>query len=268
MAQPRAASLLRSSDYYRLDVFAAGLRRHGFVVEQRFQTRPSPEDVLLLWNRTRSNEPVAAIYKQAGARILIAENGYTPPVGRGKHYALALDHHNGAGSWYVGDRQRHEIPEQPWREAGEHVLVLPQRGIGELGIAMPSGWNRGVMERLERATKRPVIFRPHPGHHQPQDTLPEQLAGAHCVVTWGSGAAIKALQAGIPAFHEFERWIGAPGAALLDGQVEHCNTPDRSLLWKRISWAQWELGEIGSGEAFDALLNADRGLFCAAQSSL
>jgi hypothetical protein len=39
-------------------------------------------------------------------------------------------------------------------------------------------------------------------------------------VTWGSGAGIKAMQAGIPVFHEFEQWIGGPGAARLDGQVE------------------------------------------------
>jgi hypothetical protein len=196
---------------------------------------------------------------------MIAENGFTPPDGRGKHYALFLDHHNGAGRWFVGDSPRHRIADQPWRSSGRHVLVLPQRGIGERGIAMPSTWGRAVLDRLERLTDRPIVLRPHPGHRkngQP-DTLPDDLADAHCVVTWGSGAAIKALQAGRPAFHEFEQWIGAPGAVRLDRSIEHCHTPDRQLLWTRISWAQWTLAEIESGEAFDGLLNACGDLFCA-----
>lgn len=271
MGQPvaRAAVLLRAHDHYKAEVFAEGLRRHGFETEQRWQRAPRPQDVLLIWNRTRGNEPIAQIYERAGARVLIAENGFTPPAA-GKRYALFLDHHNGAGRWFVGDRVRHPIPDQPWRSSGRHVLVLPQRGIGEQGIAMPSTWGRGVLDRLARCTDRPVVFRPHPGHRKngQRDTLPDDLSGAHCVVTWGSGAAIKALRAGIPAFHEFEQWIGAPGAARLDGQVEACHTPDRELLWTRISWAQWELEEIRSGEAFDGLLNARGGLFCAREQSL
>lgn len=261
----RAANLLRSNDYYRAHVFAAGLQRHGFVVEQRWQRTPTPDDALLIWNRTRGNEPIAEIYEKAGARVIVAENGFTPPAA-GKHYALFLDQHNGAGRWFVGDRARHPIPEQPWRPTGEHVLVLPQRGIGAHGVAMPSTWKTAVLERLARITDRPIVLRPHPGHRKngEPDTLPAQLAGAHCAVTWGSGAGIKALQAGIPVFHEFEAWIGAPGAARLDGQLERCNTPDRELLWRRISWADWELPEIESGEAFDGLLNTPRGdLFCA-----
>jgi hypothetical protein len=244
----RVANLLRSNDHYRAHVFAAGLQRHGFVVEPKWQRSPLPEDALLIWNRTRGNEPIADIYERAGARVIIAENGFTPPAS-GKHYALFLDHHNGAGRWHVGDRPRHPIP----------------RGIGERGIAMPSTWARAVLDRLALITDRPIVLRPHPGHRKngEPDSLPAQLAEAHCAVTWGSGAGIKAMQAGIPVLHEFEQWIGGPGAARLDGQLERCDTPDRELLWTRISWAQWTLAEIESGEAFDGLLNACGDLFCA-----
>jgi hypothetical protein len=47
----RAANLLRSGDHYRADVFAAGLRRHGFVVEAKWQRYPPPGGPLLIWNR-------------------------------------------------------------------------------------------------------------------------------------------------------------------------------------------------------------------------
>lgn len=263
MVVRRVANLLRSGDHYRASTFALGLERHGFVVEQKWQRNPRPDDMLLLWNRSRGNEVIAEMYERAGAAVLIAENGFVRPE-RGKHYALFTGHHNGAGRWYVGDRPRFPIADRPWRTDGRHVLVLPQRGIGEQGIAMPSAWGKGVLERLERATDRPIVFRPHPGHRKngEPDTLERDLADAWCAVTWGSGAGIKAIQAGVPVFHEFERWIGAPAAARLDGQVEACETPDREALWTRISWAQWSLDEIGSGEAFDGLLNARGDLLC------
>lgn len=267
----RAAVLLRSGDLYKAGVFAEGLRHHGFIVDHKWQRQPSPEDALLIWNRPRGFESIAELYEQRGARVFIAENGYTLGRDGQKLYALALDRHNGAGRWFVGQGPRHTIEEQPWRSSGRHVLVLPQRGIGSPGVAMPKTWSRSVLDRLERLTDRPIVFRQHPGHRkngQP-DSLPRDLENAHCAVTWGSGAAVKALQAGVPVFYELERWIAAPAAAPLDRDLEACHTPDRRLAWTRISWAQWTLDEIGSGEAFDGLINAPRGdLFCADQRAL
>lgn len=196
--------------------------------------------------------------------MLVCENGYLDRVAKEKFYALALGSHNGAGSWFVGDAPRFEIDERPWRETGSHVLILPQRGIGQHGVAMPNGWPRGIMDRLRRITDRPLLVRKHPGHQR--FAQPLDFSNVWCAVTWGSGAGIKALQAGVPVFHEFDRWIGSAASARLAGDIEACQTPDRRTLWTRISWAQWKLDEIGSGEAFDRLLHEDhRSLFRAAQ---
>lgn len=265
---PRATCLFRNTDYYRGDQFREGLRRHGFSIEHEWIRRPEPGDLLLLWNRSRGMGAIADIYERAGARVLIAENGYLgQPPGGGKFYALALDHHNGAGRWYVGDAPRFEIPEQPWRSSGSHVLVLPQRGIGARGVAMPQNWLGHVRKRLASITDRPIQIRMHPGASK-ADPTPD-FRGCHCAVTWGSGAGIKALQAGIPVFHELEKWIGSAAATRLGRNIESCDTPSREELWRRISWAQWSLEEVGSGEAFDRLLNAqDRDLFRAGQQPL
>lgn len=251
-----ATCLFRTSDYYRRDEFCRGLRRHGFVLADKHLRDPAPEDVLLIWNRNRNVEDVAARYERAGARVIVAENGYLgQPPGGGKFYALALGHHNGGGSWFVGDGVRFDIPEQPWRARGDHILLLPQRGIGSPGVRMPNGWLGGVTKRLAAVTGRPVRVRLHPGHKK-LDPAPD-FVDCHAAVTWGSGAGIKALQAGIPVFHEFERWIGGVAGSRLGGDVESCNMPDRAELWRRVSWAQWALDEISSGEAFDRLLHAD-----------
>jgi hypothetical protein len=260
----RCCSLIRTGQHYRADIFAEGLRRHGYLMEPKWQRRPNPDDLLLLWNRTRGFEAVAQIYENHGARVLVAENGYLPPAGGGKHYALALSSHNGAGRWFVGERARFEISEQPWRTSGSKVLILPQRGIGQPGVAMPGNWPGTTLKRLGRLTNRELILRPHPGHQRVSPPL--DFDDIWCAVTWGSGAALKALQAGIPVFYDLPEWIGGCAAARLADSVESCQIESREQLWTRISWAQWTLDEIASGEALDRLLNEeDRSLFRAGE---
>jgi hypothetical protein len=260
----RAAILLRQTESYRADVFRRGLERHGYQCESRHERRPSPDDLLVLWNRTRAFESVAATYEAHGARVVVCENGYLDRAEDGsKYYALALGGHNGSGRWYVGDEPRFEVRDEPWRATGSKVLILPQRGIGKQGVAMPSSWPLVIQDRLREITDRELVHRRHPGNQR--GAQPLDFSDVWCAVTWGSGAGIKALRAGIPVFHGLPCWIGAPAAAPLADDIETCQTPNRRELWTRITWAQWKLDEIGSGEAFDRLLHENhRSLFRAA----
>lgn len=263
---PRAALLFRPNRHYRADAFTRGLERHGYAVARSPLASPQPTDLLVIWNRTRQHERIALLYEQAGARVIVAENGYLDRLGSEKHYALALGHHNGAGSWFVGDRPRFEIEQEPVARPGGAVLVLPQRGIGEKGVAMPGDWARSIQPRLARITARPIIIRRHPGIHGLRRPLEDDLAKAHCVVTWASGAAIKAIRAGLPCFYEMDGWIGNCSATRLADQIEQCDTPNRGELWRRVTWAQWTMAEIECGEAFDGLIHAEGDhLFCARQ---
>lgn len=266
----RASLLFRPGRHYRATEFGRGLERHGFAVSTVPQRHPKPSDLLILWNRTRAHERTARAYEQAGARVLIAENGYLDRLGGEKFYSLALGHHNGVGRWFVGDEARFQIADEP-QPRGDHVLVLPQRGIGENGVAMPLDWPKRIRERVARITKRPVIIRRHPGLHHPSRIVPleDDLARAWCVVTWASGAAIKAIRAGIPCFYDLDGWIANCAATRLADQLEQCDTADSGELWRRVSWAIWTMAEIECGEAFDRLLHEEsRSLFCARQPSL
>ena len=174
-------------------------------------------------------------------------------------YALALNQHNGAGSWPVGPpgRWREQgIVLKPWRMDGEHVLVLPQRGIGPAGVAMPLNWLDVVLGQLRTLTKRPVRVRTHPGNVPTQRPLEADLAGAWAVVTWGSGAAVKALCAGIPVFGTWSNWIGAGAARPFPGDLEMPLMDDvsRETTLDRLAWAQWTTVEILTGEPFRRLL--------------
>lgn len=257
---PHACIRLRPGSGYGRDFFSAGLLRLGYTTTDRPSRSPSASDVLLLWNRRRCDEPFAAQYERAGASVIIAENGYLGSDDNGrKLYAMAIGHHNGAGSWPVGDDatrwHRQNIILSPWRQDGAAVVALPQRGIGERGVAMPTGWLVATTKRLASVTRRPVRIRRHPGLLSNAQGPEAALVGAWVAVTWGSSAALKAMVAGIPVFHDLPTWIGAPAAGGFGGaDIEHPILGDREAMLHRLSYAQWSRAEIQRGEAFAWLL--------------
>lgn len=262
---PTATILFQPRPHYRLDSFARGVERHGFKVQTLARGEPGPGDLLIVWNRMhgRSNK-LAEKWLAAGASVLVAENGYIGSDGNGeKLFALAWDHHQGAGRWRIGDADRwkqQSIPIMPWRTPGRQIVLLPQRGLGEPGIAMPREWDISAFKRLRQVTDRPIHIRKHPGaiKYEPY----EDFADALCAVTWASGAAIKAICYGVPVLYELSNWIGAPGATHIDCAlthgVENCLLTDdaaRENMLHRLSWAQWSVSEIESGEAFAWLMD-------------
>lgn len=258
--QPVAYCFIRPEPPYRASAFCAGLTACGYrVLDRAHPTDAMPGDLVVTWNRYGQGEAAAITGEARGARTIVAENGYIGRDGDDRQfYALALDGHNGSGSWPSGDAVRlkaQTLEWLPWRDDGKHILVLPQRGIGPAGVGMPKDWTDLIMADLPRRTKRPIRLRPHPGRHA-APPLSRDLKGAWAVVTWGSGAAVKALAAGIPVFHALPRWVGAPAARLLTAGTDF-EAPwlgDRSPMFEILSGAQASLAEIASGAAFHRLL--------------
>ena len=187
--------------------------------------------------------------------MLVAENGYLGKDWRGGHwYSLAIGHHAGAGIWNEGSAARWDswgVELLPWREGGRETLILGQRGIGEEGIASPTGW----AERAQKLTGGRI--RPHPGKLPPAISLERDLWKAREVVTWHSGAALSALIAGIPVWYDFEQWIGARAGLPLSqfGKVAaRRDDADRLGMFRRLAWAMWEVEEISSGAAISHLM--------------
>ena len=86
--------------------------------------------------------------------------------------------------------------------------------------------------------------------------LEDDLRDAWACITWGSGAALKALTLGIPVFHGMPNWIGAGAALPMHADLEHPARGDRLPAFRRLAWAMWNLQEIESGEPFRRLLCA------------
>lgn len=251
----RAAIFPNERPWHRRALFTAGLQRAGFQVEPRLFD-PRPGDVLVLWNRNIYEEAHAQRFESAGATVVIAENGYIGmDESGGRPLALAKRYHNGAGQWRIGPTSRWTMDLKPWRDRGDFILLLPQRGIGPPGVAMPNGWANRAAAELKKMTGRPIKLRLHPGGSKEEPY--EALKGAWAAVTWGSGAAIKALFAGVPVFYDFRSWIGASAAIhLKSADLEQPFTGDRLPMFQRLAWAQWSGREIESGEAFAFLLES------------
>ena len=104
---------------------------------------------------------------------------------------------------------------------------------------MPRDWPQTAHAKHGGRVRR------HPGKSE-GIPLADDLARAGKVVTWGSGAAIKALQWGIPVVSDMANWIG-----------EQDNTDaGRLAMFRRLAWAQWTHRELESGDAFAWMLSA------------
>ena len=233
-----------------------GLKALGYNVSVKLTKQPTKEDVLLLWNRNGIRHEYAKQYEAVNAKVLVAENGWIGKTRNGgKFYSLSLGWHNGLGQWHCGEESRFEklnVSLDPWRKSGEHILVLPSRGIGAPGVGMPRDWPITIAQRLQKMTKRRIKIRPHPGDKN--SDLSGDLFNAHCVVTWGSGAGIKAIAAGVPVFYELKNWIGKGAAKIFGSDIENPFLGDRMRMFERLAWASWTADEIASGLPFRYLL--------------
>jgi len=254
MKAPCAWLDLKPAPHYRRESFARGLSVHGFRVEFGLPRVVQEGDLLLIWNRQGFSSVVANRFECAGNIVLVAENGYLgKSIGGEPLYAISRNHHNGAGTWHVGGSERWEglnVDLSDWRMNGTEVVFLPQRSIGEEKVAMPRGWEDGATRRLNLGIQNRV--RPHPGIHPCKDLL-DDLGKALAVCTWGSGAAIKALVAGIPVIYDFEQWIGASAASRIGEPLKRDSVARQKML-ERLAWAQWKLSEIEDGTAMEYLL--------------
>lgn len=257
---PRAFLQIRQEPVYRRWAFERGLRAIGYEIHGRARGPINRDDVLVIWNRYGLWASQAADFERASARVLVAENGVFGRDWRGAHwYSLALHAPAAVGGTFVemqSDRwDSFGVDICGWRNGGEEVIVLAQRGIGPPGLAQPAGWDRTAAESLRRATSRPVRIREHPGE-RPCVPLEVDLQRAHCVVTWASNAALKALLLGIPVFNGCPHWCGADAAAPFGRDLEQPKRADRLATFRRLAWSSFRTDELETGEPFAGLLGS------------
>lgn len=254
----RALCLLREGPAYRREAFLDGLSAAGFTLKSAIGD-PRPDDAVIVWNRYSRWDIEARRFEAAGARVIVAENGYFGREWRdGLWYALSLNHHNGAGTWRCEGAERWDswgLRPAAWQD-GRELVILEQRGIGERGLASPHGWAEKALAKAGRHGR----IRRHPANHKAAISLAEDLRDAAGVVTWGSAAALQALLLGVPVWYDCPTWIGRAAARPWNewkpGAEPMRDDEARLRAFHSVAWAMWNLKEIASGRAFRHLLGA------------
>lgn len=230
---------------------------------------PEPGDCLIIWNRYGHYDAIARTFEGFRCPVIVSENGTLGREWRGEHwYSLALTNPAGAGYFPKhGPSRWAEIDAEycEWRKGGREAIVLGQRGIGPPGVAMPHGWDHAVFEALRAAGER-VRFRPHPGELKARD-LADDLADAKYVVSWSSGAAVRALLWGIPSVCGLNSWIGSAASAhwsTLQASLPALPDPvalqrERRTMFENLGWMIWRTQEIETGRPFRQLLALQSG---------
>ena len=230
---------------------------------------PAAGDILLTWNLYGARVHSARRFEQAGAHVVVCEEGFIRRINGDTYFQMALGGHNGSGHWRCGGSERWDgwgIDVAPWRDDGEHILVCGQRGFGYSDMAMPDNWPDAIHARLRALTARPLWYRPHPKRRRRWtraaydrvldfgEPLAMQLRGAWAVVVYTSNAATEALIAGVPAFFDGPHLV-TEGVAQqgIDG-IERPALADRLPALRRLAWAQWSMREIARGDPFIHLL--------------
>lgn len=257
---PTAFVLLRDDPHYRRDAFHAGLRRHGYRIDGKPHAGFNHEDVLVIWNRYGTSANWADQFERRGAKVICAENGY---LGRdwngGIYYALGRGWHNRIDRAPEHDdtvRISALLPER-WgdeKPLTKRVMLLPQRGIGLPPVAMPGTWPNTAARIVKKAGHESEL-RKHPGKDPDTEGLMDAAARVGQAAVWASGAGHKLILAGYPVWYSCPHWIGGEAAWFLGHYPDPPYERDRMAWAKTISWAVWEVHEIYSGEAIDAVLH-------------
>ncbi len=148
---------------------------------------------------------------------------------------------------------------------GQNILLA---GLSEKGAFIngyqPYEWEKRTIAEIKKHTDRPIIYRPKPSWRRARpilgtifssrlEPLEKVLANTHCVVSHHSNVNTDAMLLGIPAYTKY----GVAkdlcyGMDELDG-IEEAKCPsyeERYNLFCKMSYCQWNLDEMRSGEAW------------------
>lgn len=242
-----------------LTQFIAGLQRHGIAAEVQHCHQYQPSDLAVFWGARPVQ--IMTAQRKAGLDYLIVERGY---VRREEYVSLGFNGLNGQADFLNADSPPDRwlklgVEMKSWKLGGDYILLCGQiPGDASLhGIPVQQEYTRLAIE-LANMHRRPVYWRPHPlratrlrvpleAHTGPLD---EALAGAWCIVTLSSNVAVDATLSGTPAITMDARSMAYPITRhdLMYSLIPW--RPDRRQWAYNLAYAQWNMDEVASGEAW------------------
>ena len=174
--------------------------------------------------------------------------------------------------------QWHGVKLQPWRQQGQHILILCQR---------PKGWNmfgndqdhwlEKTIDKIRKIdVKRPIVIRMHPGDgsrfkqidklnkRYPHKTsrisistnenIRDDLVNCWCVVGYNSTPNVVSVIEGVPAYIEdpLHSWAADVAFSNLSDIVDP-PMPDRTEWINKIANIHWSNQEVRTGKLWASI---------------
>jgi len=164
----------------------------------------------------------------------------------------------------------HKLDLKPWRENGEHILVLGQRTMS-WNMLNRNGleWIMSTIKKLRKYTDRKIVVRLHPGDHtynienrkkiseafsksnveiSSSDNIKEDLINAWCSVGYNSTSNCASVIEGIPVYLDdpLNSWAKEVCFDNID-LIEKPEMPDREEWLHKIANIHWGNYEIQDG---------------------
>jgi hypothetical protein len=193
-----------------------------------------------------------------------------------KNYAQYLNDNSPGDRWQeLGSELK------PWRQSGEHILLVGQtfKGLSSQHVNI-GDWYRDVIREIRQHTARKILFRHHPRivkrrPNEPEGrvtedrelilkaigkvknftwssgwTMKEDLENAWAAVVFSSNAGVQSVVAGIPTFALDAGCMAWPVADHDLRRIETPSKPSREQWAKNIAYAQWNASELISGASW------------------
>ena len=175
--------------------------------------------------------------------------------------------------------QWHGVDLRPWRQQGQHILILCQR---------PKGWNmfgqdqdhwlQKTIDKIRKIeAKRPIVIRMHPGDGarfkqidklqkrypkgnasrisiSANENIRDDLVNCWCVVGYNSTPNVVSVIEGIPAYVEDPLHSWAADVAFSNlSEIVNPPLPDRTQWINKIANIHWSNQEVRSGKLWASI---------------
>jgi hypothetical protein len=168
----------------------------------------------------------------------------------------------------------HGVTLKPWRQSGNHILILCQR---------PKGWNLmgrdqdewldSTISKIRQHSSRPIVVRMHPNDgtrfkqmekiykrykdsisFSLKENIKEELINCWCAVGYNSTPTTVAAIEGIPVYVEDPVNSWAADIAFKDlSLIENPPLPDREEWAHKIANIHWSNEEVRSGKLWSSI---------------
>lgn len=253
-----------------LKAFYEGVQAEKKLVEG-FDYEPS--DVAVIFgvykSKVRRSWPRGKVFRQQREKkldVVVLETGYlNRGDGEDCHFAAGFNGLNGRADF----RNKNMGPER-WEllgvqlrpySRGEKVILCGQvPHDASVDHTDHKQWIVETAQKLRAITTRPVVFRPHPlfplpainGCEYSKRPLAEDLATAHCVVTFNSNSGVEALVEGKTVFAADEgSMVFELANKKLD--IENLAYQNRQQWARNLAYCQWTPAEMREGMAWKHL---------------